>query len=202
MERTCQLLWATETSQSCCLRSMRRLLPVDMLIPTMKNLGSMLDDFFVQERAFGEFSEKARRIRNNDCDPEDFRSIFRIPFDLFARQAAVSPPVTIRLPHGLLAKLRRISPCPRAGKTTIVYGAFSYLNNLPRDSVKHVDALVVVGPLSSFQPWEDEFFSCFQRKPTVTRLDGSQGLSEKKDYLIAGDYSDFDIGQLRIACLS
>ena len=154
--------------------------------------GSMLDDFFVQERAFGEFSEKARRIRNNDCDPEDFRS-FSESLSTFLPGRQLYPLQLLSAYHMAFSQNSANFSVPGAGKTTIVYGAFSYLNNLPRDSVKHVDALVVVGPLSSFQPWEDEFFSCFQRKPTVTRLDGSLGLSEKKDYLIAGDYSDLTL---------
>ena len=154
--------------------------------------GTLLDDFYTQEKAFREFSEKALRIRNNNCDPKDFQSF--------------SDSLTIHLPGRQLYPLQLLSAyhmafsqnsanfsVPGAGKTTIVYGAFAYLHSLPPNNQKHVDALVVVGPLSSFQPWEDEFYSCFRRLPTVTRLDGSMGLAEKKNYLIAGNHSDLTL---------
>ena len=50
---------------------------------------------------------------------------------------------------------------PGAGKTSIVYGAFAYLNRLED---KQVNKIVMVGPLSSFKSWIDEFKKCFGSK--------------------------------------
>ena len=154
--------------------------------------GALLNDFYTQERAFREFSEKALRIRNNDCDPEDFQSFSdSLAIHLPGRQ--LYPLQLLSAYHMAFSQNSANFSVPGAGKTTIVYGAFAYLQSLPPNNQKHVDALVVVGPLSSFQPWEDEFCSCFKRLPSVTRLDGSMGITEKKNYLISGDYSDLTL---------
>lgn len=58
---------------------------------------------------------------------------------------------------------------PGSGKTTVVYSAFAYLT-----ARNIVDRLVVMGPRSSFMPWEEEFAACFGRKPRVIRLSGSR----------------------------
>lgn len=151
-----------------------------------------LKKFYRQENAFAEFSEKARLIRNNECDAEDFKT--------FADALAE------HLPGRSLYQLQLLSAyhlafsqnaanfsVPGAGKTTIVYGAYAFLRNLPDDDIKHVGSLVVVGPLSSFQPWEDEFESCFNCKPTVTRLDGTMSLQDKRNYLLSGKPSDLTL---------
>ena len=55
-----------------------------------------------------------------------------------------------------------------AGKTMTVLATFAHW----RDSGE-VDRLLVIGPLSSFQPWEDEVARCFIDQPTVLRWSGS-----------------------------
>lgn len=48
---------------------------------------------------------------------------------------------------------------PGAGKTSIVYGAFAYLQ-----SIGEVDKIVMVGPINSFSSWINEFALCFGNK--------------------------------------
>ena len=50
---------------------------------------------------------------------------------------------------------------PGAGKTSIVYGAYNYLKSLPINDPKRIDKLLIIGPLSSFAPWEKEYFATF-----------------------------------------
>lgn len=57
---------------------------------------------------------------------------------------------------------------PGSGKTSVVLAAYSILKS--RDEV---DKLVVIGPRSSFMPWEEEYYECFHKKPSVFRLTGS-----------------------------
>ncbi len=57
---------------------------------------------------------------------------------------------------------------PGSGKTTIALASFSILKN-----EADVDKLFVIGPRSSFEPWEDEFQGCFGRKPRSARLIGT-----------------------------
>ena len=45
---------------------------------------------------------------------------------------------------------------PGSGKTTMTYAAYDKLK-----SDSNIDQLFVVGPLSSFKPWEEEFTNCF-----------------------------------------
>ena len=77
---------------------------------------------------------------------------------------------------------------PGAGKTSIVYGAYAYLKQLPAESDnknKHVDKLLVIGPLSSFAPWENEYEECFGRKVESQRLSGDITISrgQKEQHL-------------------
>lgn len=56
---------------------------------------------------------------------------------------------------------------PGAGKTSIVYGAFAYLNS---DSVSKVKKIIMVGPKNSFKSWRDEFIKCFGEKKLLNVL--------------------------------
>lgn len=78
---------------------------------------------------------------------------------------------------------------PGAGKTSVVYGAFAYLRSLPANDPKHVDKLLIIGPLSSFGPWENEYKECFGVKPSATRLIGSMNKDQKSIYLHGIDTS-------------
>lgn len=62
---------------------------------------------------------------------------------------------------------------PGSGKTSIAYAAFAFLNSLPENNPEHVDKILVIGPISSFQPWKEEFTQCFgdKRKPSIKILD-------------------------------
>jgi SNF2 family DNA or RNA helicase len=69
---------------------------------------------------------------------------------------------------------------PGAGKTSIVYGAYAYLKSLPKDDPRHVNKLLVIGPLSSFAPWENEYFECFGLKSNSFRMSGDIEISAKQ----------------------
>lgn len=58
---------------------------------------------------------------------------------------------------------------PGSGKTTIVLSVFAILR-----ARNDVQKLVVIGPRSSFQPWEDEFRGCFSRKARRVRISGTK----------------------------
>ncbi|MBE4704249.1 SNF2-related protein [Spiroplasma platyhelix] len=51
---------------------------------------------------------------------------------------------------------------PGTGKTTIVYSLFNWLKNKEEDEI---DAIFIIGPLSSFHSWEKEYEECFWRVP-------------------------------------
>lgn len=80
---------------------------------------------------------------------------------------------------------------PGAGKTSIVYGAYTYLKNT-ENLQKRVDKLLIVGPLSSFKAWEDEYVSCFGTKPTSTRIPNLTA-KDKTKYFYSEDVSELTL---------
>jgi SNF2 family DNA or RNA helicase len=55
---------------------------------------------------------------------------------------------------------------PGAGKTSIVYGAYAYL-----ESIREVNKIVMIGPINSFSSWKDEFELCFGNKKKLKVFD-------------------------------
>jgi hypothetical protein len=134
------------------------------------------------EVAFADFSTQAAAIWNGQVDAK-----------ALAHFASV---VRDRLPGRTLYGLQLLSAfhlafaqhacnfsVPGAGKTTTVLAAYAYLNALPADDPKHVDHLLVVGPLAAFKAWKDEFKSGFGRAPRMRRLAGFTPMAERRNYL-------------------
>ena len=139
-------------------------------------------NYALEEEKFGEFAEKARLIRDNQCDKNDFEQFV--------------DSVSKNLPNRSLYELQLLSAyhlafsqnacnfsVPGAGKTSVVYGAFAYLSHLPQEDKKYVDKLLIISPLSAFGPWELEYEECFGEKPSTKRLNGKLPIDEKKQYL-------------------
>ncbi|WP_102262596.1 DEAD/DEAH box helicase [Mesobacillus jeotgali] len=134
-------------------------------------IDNSLNDFFKEEKNFHIFSEKAKDIRNNKVDRNEFESFINS--------------LTKNLKNRTLYGLQLLSAyhlafsqngcnfsVPGAGKTSIVYGAYSYLSSLKENNDKKVDSLLIIGPLSSFGPWESEYMECFGEKAESVRLSG------------------------------
>lgn len=141
------------------------------------------------EAAFAEFSALAGAIWRGE-----------VATDSFADFADV---VRERLPGRTLYRLQLLSAfhlafaqhacnfsVPGAGKTTTVLAAFAYLNALPSDHPKHVDHLLVVGPLASFKAWKDEFRTGFGRPARMRRIAGFTPVTERRRYLRGVEYHE------------
>lgn len=74
---------------------------------------------------------------------------------------------------------------PGSGKTTVIYATYSYLKH-----IKEVDKILVIGPRSSFSPWEDEALACFGHPIRSKRLSGSKS-ARASIYLQSDDYELF-----------
>ena len=79
------------------------------------------------------------------------------------------------LPHQIQAVKHAISTCypadfsvPGSGKTTVALAAFAYWR--AKGIVTH---LMIIGPASCFDPWEEEFRACFARNAKSIRLIGT-----------------------------
>lgn len=73
---------------------------------------------------------------------------------------------------------------PGSGKTTVIYTAFEYFR---KNSI--VEKLFVIGPVSSFFPWQDEGEKCLGKPITIGRLMGSKNQRE----IIYSDADNFEI---------
>lgn len=141
-----------------------------------------VSNYALEEEKFQEFAEKARLIRDNQCEKSDFE--------------AFVDSVSANLKNRSLYELQLLSAyhlafsqnacnfsVPGAGKTSVVYGAFAYLSNLGVNDKKYVDKLLIISPLSAFGPWELEYEECFGDKPVTKRLNGRVSVEGKKQYL-------------------
>lgn len=163
-----------------------------------ENTTHELASFHREEEQFDLFSEKARKIRNDEfSDNPELVS----QFDEFQKVLKKELKRTL-YPLQLLSSFHMAfsqNSCnfavPGAGKTSIVYGAYAYLKSLPPTDPKHVDKLLVIGPLSSFAPWENEYEECFGPKPTSFRMSGNIDISKdlKKQHLSSGNPAELTL---------
>lgn len=144
----------------------------------------VVQDYYEEEKRFEEFSKKALQIRNNKCDAGEFGRFTQSVAELLTARS-LYPLQLLSAYHMAFSQNACNFSVPGAGKTSIVYGAYAYLHNLPADNPKHIDQLLIIGPLSSFGPWELEYEECFGRVPKSKRLVGGVNKADKQDYLIS-----------------
>lgn len=128
---------------------------------------------------FKTFARKALSIRNNEHLLEDFKIFSETVKNRLARTLTTLQLLSAY--HLAFSQNACNFSVPGAGKTTVVYAAFAFLNSLTSDNEKFIDKILVVGPLSSFMPWRIEYKECFNRRPKCREL---VGISEqgRRDY--------------------
>ncbi len=157
-----------------------------------------VETFTHENDNFEIFSRKAENIRNNNFqnNPElvaEFNQFQKVLGRKLIRK--LYPLQLLSAYHMAFAQNACNFAVPGAGKTSIVYGAYAYLKNLPTDNPKHVDNLLVIGPLSSFAPWEKEYEECFGVPANVQRLSGDSKITrdQKTQHLYSGDPSELTL---------
>lgn len=145
-----------------------------------------------EEEKFSQFSLDALRIRNNECDIDAFNAFKDSLIDHLPART-LYPLQMLSAYHLAFSQNACNFSVPGAGKTSIVYGAYAYLKNLPDDSLKKVDRLLIISPLNAFGPWELEYAECFGVKPTVKRLTGQISLDAKKQYFYESDPAEITL---------
>jgi SNF2 family DNA or RNA helicase len=170
----------------------------DLLIQLSLETRNDVKNYDRENTLFEEFSQKAKLIRNDEFinhqelidNYKDFKktitkSLIRNLYPLQELSAF----------HMAFAQNSCNFAVPGAGKTSIVYGAYSYLKSLPSDDPKRVDKLLVIGPLSSFAPWEKEYFSTFGKTTTFQRLSGDILLTKDKklEHLYSGSPAEITL---------
>lgn len=93
----------------------------------------------------------------------------RRPIDVPGLKRPLKPYQVPAVAHAIAVKNAANFSVPGSGKTAIVLSVFSILK-----ARKEVEKIVVIGPRSSFVPWEEEFRACFLRKPRGVRVAGTR----------------------------
>lgn len=136
-----------------------------------------------EQKNFKSFADNAVKIRNNEFSHnpklvENFKEFKEVLEKNMER--VLYPLQMLSSFHMAFSQNSCNFAVPGAGKTSIVYGAYTYLKNLSKDDPRHVDKILVIGPLSSFAPWENEYEECFGKKITSQRLSGDSSISRDK----------------------
>lgn len=156
------------------------------------NVSDAVTDYKVEENKFAEFSKNALDIRNNNCDTSSFIR-FKESLEKNMSSRILYNLQMLSAYHLAFSQNACNFSVPGAGKTSVVYGAYTYLKNLAEDDVKKVNCILIIGPLSSFGPWELEYKECYGKEPTCKRLVGSISLDEKKQYLYNENISEITL---------
>lgn len=145
------------------------------------SVNEVLVGYFQEERNFEDFSRQAYEIRNNKLDQEHIQEFERFSQVLLRtlKNRRLYPLQLLSAYHLAFSQNACNLSVPGSGKTSIVYGAYAYLKSLPEDDPKHVDRILIVGPLSSFGPWETEYRECFGQEPRSKRLSGGVSKEER-----------------------
>ena len=117
---------------------------------------SELLDYRERERRFAEFSQKAYDIRENHPVVAEFKEFEESLIEHMPNRRLYQLQM-LSAYHMAFAQNACNFSVPGAGKTSVVYGAYAYLHSLPPEHPKYVDRLLIIGPLSSFGPWEGEY---------------------------------------------
>lgn len=147
-----------------------------------KDVDDDILDYENREKQFLLFSSKANDIRNNHPVVADFEHFKEVLIKALPNRR-LYPLQMLSAYHMAFAQNSCNFSVPGAGKTSVVYGAYSYLKSLPTDNPKHVDKLLIIGPLSSFGPWENEYQECFGIPVESMRLIGGVSKNFKSQYL-------------------
>lgn len=149
-------------------------------------------DFYEEEDKFNLFSKKALEIRNNNCEHEEFKAFIEVLSKNINNRSLYELQL-LSAYHLAFSQNACNFSVPGAGKTSIVYGAYAYLKNLDLNDNKKIDRILIIGPLSSFGPWEQEYEECFGTRTTTKRLISSLKKQDKIDYLYSNNTSEITL---------
>ena len=140
-----------------------------------------IKEYSEKEEQFERFAKAAEEIKANNCNSEEFAYFAEI-LDKNMEARHLYPLQLLSAYHLAFSQNGCNFSVPGAGKTSIVYGAYTYLKYQTKDDSKHVDKLLIIGPLSSFGPWESEYGECFGKEVDSQRMLATMSLERKKQY--------------------
>jgi len=146
-----------------------------------ENISSDIQQFKEHELQFEVFSSNAKEIKANNCNVNDFDHFAQVLADKMENRR-LYPLQLLSAYHLAFSQNGCNFSVPGAGKTSIVYGAYTFLKNVESNDPKKVDKILIIGPLSAFGPWELEFEECFGRKADCKRINGAISTENRKQY--------------------
>lgn len=137
-----------------------------------------------EEHNFSVFSKKALDVRNNNIDSNELKEFADI-LSTTAFKRTLMPYQLLASYHLALSQNECNFSVPGSGKTTTVLAAYEYLRKCA-DENKRVNNLLVIGPLSSFISWKDEYKECFGVFPKTLEIRGGIKEEQVRKELIQG----------------
>lgn len=155
----------------------------------------ILNNYFIEDQNFMVFSKEAYLIRNNQLLAQQIHEFecFTEALDINLTNRKLYPLQLLAAYHLAFSQNACNFSVPGSGKTSIVYAAYTYLNNLEDNHPKYVDKLLIIGPLSSFSPWENEYVECFGKNPSSKRLSGGVIKSERIAHFYSSTPSEISL---------
>ena len=130
-----------------------------------ESAGSTISRLIKEKEDFKIKSAKAKEIYWGNISSKEMKDFTKHLKESFANRRLDSLQ-TLSSFHLAFSKNSCNFSVPGSGKTTAVLASFSYLQ-----SKGDVEKILVVGPKACFQPWEDEFFLCFGKRPKSIRIE-------------------------------
>lgn len=146
-----------------------------------ENVSDEMQHFKDEEEKFEQFSLEAKNIKGNVNISANLKE-FALILEENMLNRRLYPLQLLSAYHLAFSQNCCNFSVPGAGKTSIVYGAYTYLKNQRSNILKVVDRILIIGPLSAFAPWELEYKECFGKEPDVRRINGSITAEDKKQY--------------------
>ena len=143
-----------------------------------------------QEEAekFELFSKKAYEIRNNNVVKEELEEFIGVlNRNEFIRE--LKPFQLLAAYHLAFSQNACNFSVPGSGKTTTVLAAYELLKHIDDDK-KKVDKILVIGPLSAFYSWRNEYKECYGRNPKYLEIRGGVSANFIENKLIRSNVEE------------
>lgn len=157
-------------------------LGVDNNFNLEKNAKSIVDSYLAEREAFKQFSKTAKEIWLGHIDAPILKEFTNVLANSWPKRTLYELQLLASV-HLAFSQNACNFSVPGSGKTSTVLGAFSFLRSLSDKDDKYINKLLVVGPLSCFHPWENEFNICFGYPPNSFRISGQTSHSEIENVL-------------------
>lgn len=150
----------------------------------------LVNDIDIENEKFQQFSLKAKNIRNNVHENNDFANFISIIEKKLTR--SLYKLQLLSSYHLAFAQFACNFSVPGAGKTSTVYGAYGYLKSLSDIDKKRVDRLLIICPLAAFAPWKNEFKECFGVEATIKELVGVSA-EDRRNHFYSDSYTEITL---------